>query len=223
MHLLESDFYKEFNNEKNIKLNKIDNYDEIEQYNILIESRYPKLIYNFKKYFSNLKKIEKIKNDKNSYAYNSQNINKNLINEYELLSTKQKHLLTQYNIILDKYISLTKYKSNLTKTYSNLINAYIEKVEFYIKYYINEENANIEIFSSIHKLFHKIKQYININKEFIKPKHILKSLLNENVENENIEIPNEIFIQRLNYLKGLLSYKSKHYLKAIKYLIASKY
>ena len=48
MHLLESDFYKEFDNEKNIKLNKIDNYDEIEQYNILIESRYPKLIYNFK-------------------------------------------------------------------------------------------------------------------------------------------------------------------------------
>ena len=219
MHLLESDFYKEFDNKKIIRLNNIDNNDEIEQYNILIESRYPKLIYNFKKYFSNLKKIEKIKNDKNSYAYNSQNINKNLINEYELLSTKQKHLLTQYNIILDKYISLTKYKSNLTKTYSNLINAYIEKVEFYIKYYINEENANIEIFSSIHKLFHKIKQYININKEFIKPKHILKSLLNENVENENIEIPNEIFIQRLNYLKGLLSYKSKHYLKAIKYFI----
>ena len=219
MHLLESDFYKEFDNEKNIKLNKIDNYDEIEQYNILIESRYPKLIYNFKKYFSNLKKIEKIKNDKNSYAYNSQNINKNLINEYELFSTKKKHLLIEYNIIIDKYISLTKNKSNLTKTYSNLINAYIEKVEFYIKYYINEENATTQIFSTIHKLFNKIKQYIKINKEFIKPKHLLKSLLNESIENENIEIPNEIFIQRLNYLKGLLSYKSKHYLKAIKYFI----
>ena len=219
MHLLESDFYKDFDDEKNKGLNKIDNDDEIEQYNILIESRYPKLIYNFKKYFSNLKKIEKIKNDKNSYAYNSQNVNKNLINEYELFSTKQKHLLIEYNIILDKYISLTKNKSNLTKTYSNLINAYIEKVEFYIKYYINEENATTQIYSSIHKLFHKIKQYIKINKEFIKPKHLLKSLLNENIENENIEIPNEIFIQRLNYLKGLLSYKSKHYLKAIKYFI----
>ena len=212
MHLLETDFY--FEEEKIYKDVKFD----IEKYKILIESRYPKLIYNFKKYFGNLKKIEKIKNEKNSYAFNSQKINKRIINEFELFSSRQKHLLSQYNEILDKYISLTQIQTNLTNTYSNLINAYLEKVEFYIKTFLNEETATSQNFSIIHMMLSKIKQYIKLNKDYLNPKYLMKSLLTD-FENSNVEIPNEIYIQKLNYLKGLLSYKSYQYLEAIKYFI----
>ena len=66
-------------------------------------------------------------------------------------------------------------------------------------------------------MFINSKKLIKINKNDIKPKNILKILLKEKNLDELIEIPNEILLQKLYFFKGLLSYKCKNYIIAIKY------
>ena len=182
----------------------------IEQNKILIESRYPKLIHCYKKFFKNLKKLKKMKLTKQ--------LTKNKINEYELYVSKNYHMLNIFKEYIEKYVELCQIEGNYLNSNNRYIQSLLNKIEFIIKYEINEENINNleEQFDSLHELLIKVKKLIKTNKEIIKPKNILKFLLKEEFTNELDEIPNCILMQRLNYYKGNLALKCGHYLEAIK-------
>ena len=184
----------------------------IEKNKILIESRYPKLIYCYKKFFKNLKKIKKIKL--------SRELTKNKMNDYEYYVSKNFHMLNNFKEYIDRYIELCQLEGNYLNSNNRYIQALLEKTEFIIKYEINDDENNMnnieEKFDLLNELFTKIKKLIKGNKEIIKPKNILKLLLKEEFTNDLDEIPNSILMQRLNYNKGKLAFKCSHYLKAIK-------
>ena len=89
----------------------------------------------------------------------------------------------------------------------------MEKIEFMIKYEIINNNVNnynggmthnnelAEKMKNLHDLFIKVKKLIKSNKEIIKPKNILKTLLKEETSNEMDDILNSLLIQKLNYYK----------------------
>ena len=198
---------------KEIKQNK----EELEQKNlernkILIESRYPKLIHCYKKFFKNLKKAQKMKI--------SRELNKNKMLDYEFYISKKYHMLNNFKEYIEKYIELCKLEKNNVNSNNRYIQALLEKIEFIIKYEINKDNINFNSiegqFDELYDLFAKVKKLIKINKEIIKPKNILKLLLKDDFANDLNEIPNSILMQRLNYNKGNLALKCSHYLKAVK-------
>ena len=182
----------------------------IEKNKILIESRYPKLIHCYKKFFKNLKKLKKMKLTKQ--------LTKNKINDYEFYVSKNYHMLNTFKEYIEKYMELCQIEGNYLNSNNKYIQSLLNKIEFIIKYEINEENINNleEQFDSLNELLIKVKKLIKTNKEIIKPKNILKFLLKEEFTNELDEIPNCILMQRLNYYKGNLALKCGHYLEAIK-------
>ena len=182
----------------------------IEKNKILIESRYPKLIYCYKKFFKNLKKLKKLKLTKQ--------LEKNKINEYDYFVSKNYHMLNTFKEYIEKYIELCQIEGNYLNSNNRYIQSLLNKIEFIIKYEITEENTNNieEQFDLLNELLIKVKKLIKGNKEIIKPKNILKFLLKEEFTNELDEIPNCILMQRLNYYKGNLALKCGHYLEAIK-------
>ena len=176
----------------------------------ILESRFPKLIFCYKKLFFYLKKLKKLNINKDNFENSKQDL--------ELYLSNNKHLLTNYLNVLDKNIILAHAKSEFISSKTKLIIAYFEKIECYINFLINQENTNIQIFKELYEMFINTKNLIKINKNDIKPKSILKNLLKEKNLDENlIEIPNEILLQKLYFFKGLLSYKCKNYIIAIKY------
>ena len=184
----------------------------LEKNKILIESRYPKLIYCYKKFFKNIKKLKEMKL--------SRELTKNRINDYEYYISKNFHMLNNFREYIEKYVELCQIEVNYVNSSNRLIQALIEKIEFFIKYEINEENINFdnieENLDILHDLMKKVKKLIKNNKEIIKPKNILKILLKEDFTNDLDEIPNSILMQRLNYNKGNLAFKCGDYMKAIK-------
>ena len=197
------------------------NQEEIDQKTIeenkpLIESRYPKLIYCYKQFFKSLRKLKKI---------NSQEIINNKLDEYELFISKEYHMLKNFKEYIEKFVNICQLEGNYLKSNTRYITALMEKIEFIIKYeiinnninyYNNNNNDFAEKMSTLHDLFNKVKKLIKQNKEIIKPKNILKSLLKEDSSNEIDEIPNSILMQRLYYYKGCLAFKCFHYLEAVK-------
>ena len=197
-----------------IDLNK-DQIDQkiIEENKPLIESRYPKLIYCYKKFFKSLKKLKKIKH--------SQEIAKNKMEDFNLFISKEYHMLNKFKEYIEKYVNICQLEGNYLKSNTRYILALLEKIEFKIKYEIEDINYNdinyIQLeMKELHDLFSKVKKLIRQNKEIIKPKNILKFLLKEDYTNELDEIPNSILMQRLNYYKGCLALKCCHYFEAVK-------
>ena len=184
----------------------------VEKNKALIESRYPKLIYCYKKFFKNIKKLNEMKL--------SREITKNRIDDYEYYISKNFHMLNNFREYIEKYVELCQLEVNFVNSKNRLIQALLEKIEFIIKYEINEENFNVENIEEnldlLYELMKKVKKLIKNNKEIIKPKNILKILLNEDFNSDLDEIPNCILLQRLNYNKGKLALKCGHYMEAIK-------
>ena len=183
----------------------------IEKNKALIESRYPKLIYCYKKFFKNLKKLKK-------FNLSRERLKNKINNDYEFYISKNYHMLSKYKEYIEKYIELCQIEGNYLNSNNRYIRALLEKIEFIIKYEINEENIyNMEqIMDKLHELFIKVKKLIKVNKEIIKPKNILRFLLKEEFTNELDEIPNSILFQRLAYCKGNLALKCGDYITAIK-------
>ena len=190
----------------------------IEENKPLIENRYPKLIYCYKQFFKSLKKLKKIK---------SQEITNNKIDEYEMFISKEYHMLAKFKEYIEKYVKICQIEGNYIKSNTRYIQALLEKIEFMIKYEIVSNNINeyndmnhnndmAEKMKALHDLFIKVKNKIKNNKEIIKPKNILKSLLKEQTSNESDDIPNSLLIQRLNYYRGCLALKCCHYMEAVK-------
>ncbi len=187
----------------------------IEENKPLVESRYPKLIYCYKQFFKSSKKLKKIRH--------SQEIVKNKMEEYQLFISKEYHMLNKFKEYIEKFINICQLEGNYLKSNTRYILALMEKIEFMIKYEINSENINYgdnnditEKMKTLHELFNKVKKLIKTNKEIIKPKNILKYLLQEECTNELDEVPNSILMQRLNYYKGNLALKCCHYFEAVK-------
>ena len=198
-------------NEINLNKDKI-GQKVLEKNKILIESRYPKLIYCYKKFFKNIKKLNEMKL--------SREITKNRIDDYEYYISKNFHMLNNFREYIEKYVELCQLEVNYVNSKNRLIQALLEKIEFIIKYEINEENFNVENIEEnldlLYELMKKVKKLIKNNKEIIKPKNILKILLNGDFNSDLDEIPNCILLQRLNYNKGKLALKCGHYMEAIK-------
>ena len=182
----------------------------IEENKPLIENRYPKLIYCYKKFFKSLKRLKKMNLTKELF--------KSKLTEYEFYVSKKHHMLNNYKEYIEKYIELCKIEGNYLNTNNKYIQSLMEKIEFIIKYEICEDNFNNieEELKSLHDLFVMVKKLIKANKEIIKPKNILKFLINEEFTNELDEIPNCILMQRLLYYKGNLALKCGHYMEAVK-------
>ena len=183
----------------------------VEKNKALIESRYPKLIYCYKKFFKNLKKLKKM-NLSRERAKNK------IINDYEFYISKNCHMINKFKEYIEKYIELCQIEGNYLNSNNRYIRALLEKIEFIIKYEINEENINNmeQLMDTLHDLLIKVKKLIKANKEITKPKNILKFLLKEEFTNELDEIPNSILLQRLTYYKGNLALKCGDYITAIK-------
>ena len=183
----------------------------VEKNKALIESRYPKLIYCYKKFFKNLKKLKKM-NLSRERAKNK------IINDYEFYISKNCHMINKFKEYIEKYIELCQIEGNYLNSNNRYIRALLEKIEFIIKYEINEENINNieQLMDALHDLLIKVKKLIKANKEITKPKNILKFLLKEEFTNELDEIPNSILMQRLTYYKGNLALKCGDYITAIK-------
>lgn len=187
----------------------------IEENKPLIESRYPKLIHCYKQFFKSLKKLKKIK---------SEEITNNKIEEYELFISKEYHMLSKFKEYIEKFVNICQLEGNYLKSNTRYIQALMEKIEFMIKYEIiannniNNNNDTPEKMKSLHDLFIKVKKLIKTNKEIIKPKNILKSLLKEQKFNDIDEMPNSLLMQRLHYYKGCLALKCCHYMEAVKKL-----
>ena len=193
------------------KINKEDIEQKItEKFKVLIESRYPKIIYCYKKFFKNLKKVKKM-NLRPELA-------KNKLNDYEFYISKNIHMLDNFKEYIEKYVELCQIEGNYLNSNNRYAQALLEKIEFIIKYEISENNLNDieEQMDLLHELFTKVKKLIKGNKEIIKPKNILKFLLKEEFTNELDEIPNSILLQRLRFYKGKLALKCGHYMVAIK-------
>jgi hypothetical protein len=166
-----------------------------------------------------LKKLKKIK---------SQEITNNKIDEFEMFISKEYHMLNKFNEYIEKYVNICQIEGNYIKSNTRYIQALMEKIEFMIKYEIINNNVNnynggmthnnelAEKMKNLHDLFIKVKKLIKSNKEIIKPKNILKTLLKEETSNEMDDIPNSLLIQKLNYYKGCLALKCCHYMEAVK-------
>ena len=193
------------------KINKEDIEQKItEKFKVLIESRYPKIIYCYKKFFKNLKKAKKMNL--------TPELAKNKLNDYEFYISKNIHMLDNFKEYIEKYVELCQIEGNYLNSNNRYAQALLEKIEFIIKYEISENNLNDieEQMDLLHELFTKVKKLIKGNKEIIKPKNILKFLLKEEFTNELDEIPNSILLQRLRFYKGKLALKCGHYMVAIK-------
>ena len=224
MHLMESDtFSQKEKGEYLLRMNskRSDNIGIIRDMNPngetdrnkkLIESRYPKLLYSFKQFFKNLKRLEKIKEKK----YEGTGLNSEVISEIELFSTKKMHMMSCYIKTIENYIFLTN--PTISKAYVKNIYAYLEKLEYYIKYELIANKATNGTYQTIKDLINKIKELIKNNKDTTKPKNILKMLIkNELNQIDTVDIPNEVLKQKLNYFEGEIAYKSSHYNEAINY------
>ena len=183
----------------------------IEKNKALIESRYPKLIYCFKKFFKNLKKLKKMN-------LSRERTKNKIINDYQFYISKNYHMITKFKEYIEKYIELCQIEGDYLNSNNRYIRALLEKIEFMIKYEINEDNINNieQLMDILSELFIKVKKLIKANKEIIKPKNILKFLIKEEFTNELDEIPNSILMQRLTYYKGTLALKCGDYITAIK-------
>lgn len=168
----------------------------------LLESRYPKLIYCFKQYFSYIKKISK-----------DEEANKEIQAKMELYATHSIHHIHLYESTLKKYQELAR-SNNLT---IRLIYANLEYIEYCIKYEIKNK-ANADILPVLKLLIEETEIEIKEKKHFQKPKRIYKNLLNNNTPIDSIEISKDIFLQRLYYLQAYLAYSCKNYHSAIEYL-----
>ena len=209
MHLMESDtFSQKEKGEYLLRMNskRSDNIGIIRDMNPngetdrnkkLIESRYPKLLYSFKQFFKNLKRLEKIKEKK----YEGTGLNSEVISEIELFSTKKMHMMSCYIKTIENYIFLTN--PTISKAYVKNIYAYLEKLEYYIKYELIANKATNGTYQTIKDLINKIKELIKNNKDTTKPKNILKMLIkNELNQIDTVDIPNEVLKQKLNYFEG---------------------
>lgn len=215
MHLIESENCEvcSNNNQLNSQIkSKIDSEgntmnqqeDKNAQENIkyLLESRYPKLIYSFKQYFSYLNKISK--EDKT---------NKEIQAKMEFYASKGIHHIQLYESTVKKYQELARSSNQAIR----LIYANLEYIEYYIKYEIKIKR-NPAVLPQLKTLIEETKMKIKEKKHFQKPKRIYKSLINNSMPVDSIEISKDILLQRLYYLQGYLALCCKNYHSAIEYL-----
>ena len=192
-----------------------------------LESRYPKIIYAFKKYYNNLNKL--IKAD-----------NPDLKLELDSFCSKSYHSLSKYEKYLEEYLKL----ANIMNDNKKKAEAILEINEFYINFKLKPlkrkvydrlcsfpcqdsnkiKEETIGIINQNFLLFDKIVSTILSNvpvNEYLKK--ILEMIeVSKKESSELIEIPIYVLIQKANYLKGKFCYYSQNYKMAFYFFNESR-
>lgn len=208
---------------------------------VFLNSRYPKIIFAFKKYFKNLVKI--LKNKENSRSHNHFNNYFNL----DMYVSDKKHTLKKYKKVLLEYIMISENYGEVKKT----LEALIEYNEFLIKYGIKQHlrssnvnsediknnfmmNKNEAFNESLERLLLEIRNnFIKIDKCLeplkinVRQHDYLEGILNQirmvdKDSYEMIETPIHVLCQKAHYLKGKLALYCEDYKTAAKHFFKAK-
>lgn len=179
-----------------------------------IESRFQKLLFAYRKYFSKLKKIAKIFSKKNIFFS-------------DFYSISKFHSLKSYKETINKYLEFLATTGASMQEKKNLLLAKLEKIRFMIKFEIQNDPTKQKI-EEIKNEILKNKTSINeliktveLNDEYIK--NIIE-LVRTNKKNliESIDCPIYILNQHLNYLIGKFYVICGKRSKALNYFFLSK-
>lgn len=209
----------------NFDINEIGSFIEKSQQKVeifkkkFLDSRYPKLLYAYRKYYKNLKKIIK-----SPILWQS-------LTHQDLYTLYEKHSLAQYENIIIEYCRLSSdYLED--KKY---VEALLEYNEFLINFKLKPQISEISDVILIPKgddlKLHKTEVIKNIKENFrkidIKMIKLKKSVTNEYLKNildminvlkkdsiEMIEIPIQVLNQKSNYLKGKFLFYCDNYSQA---------
>ena len=209
-----------------------------------IKSRYPKLIFSFKNYFKNLRKLLKNKNfDKEKFKEDILIVNKDFnLENYEKIillyiedSIKQMNVKRQAEAILEYIEFLIVYK---IKLYKEMENSQINN-NFYLFEYLNLnfkneiENEKINLLESFKENLKKIKTFFEffenlkkkiqykINSEYYK--NFLEIISEKRINDLDItEIPSTVMVMKYYYLKGKLANICGHLNKALEFFYKSR-
>jgi hypothetical protein len=184
-----------------------------------LDSRYPKLIYAYKKYYSNMRKILKNKTDMG------------LLLSTDNFTLYEKHSLENFENVLIDFLNMSKQVEEPKKK----AEALIEYTEFILKNkikstkkFLNEDvkkskEESIKLvmnnFSALDTLLGHLQ--CQINNQYIKKfSDIVK--LNKKENYELIELPIHVLIQKTNYLKGVFCMYCAEYNQAVNFFNESK-
>ena len=179
-----------------------------------VETRFQKILFAYRKYFSKLKKISKV-------------FSQNNIVFSDFYSISKFHSLKSYKDTIEKYLEFLATSGASMQEKKNLLLAKLEKIRFLIKFEIQKDSSKQkieEIKNEILKNKNSINELIKtieLNDEYIK--NIIE-LVRTNKKNiiESIDSPIYILNQHLNYLIGKFYVKCGKQSKALNYFFLSK-
>lgn len=177
----------------------------------IVESRYPKLLYAFRKYFDTIQKIKK----------------NNEIYYKDYFSLSNCHSLDCYKKAIDSYANMLSY-STTKEERKKFYEAQLEQLRFLIKFELPNSENKKKTFFEITELINSLRQDVNeliksveINDEYIKN---IVDLMRTNKKNilESIDTPYYVLNQKLNYLIGKFCFACGKYSKSIIYFSKAK-
>ena len=180
-----------------------------------IESRFPKLLYAYRKYFSKLKKLSKILNKKNIFFS-------------DFYSISSFHSLSCYKDTIDKYIESLSHGGQTLQDRKKLLIGKMEKIQFMIKYELqNTKDPKGKIIEIKNELITNKKEItdliktVELNDEYIK--NIIE-LVRTNKKNilDSIDCPIYVLNQQFNYLIGKFYYTCGKMSQSLKYFFMAK-
>jgi hypothetical protein len=209
----------------NLDINEIGSFIEKSQQKVeifkkkFLDSRYPKLLYAYKKYYKNLKKMIK-----SPILWQS-------LTHQDFYTLYEKHSLAQYENIIIEYCRL----SNDYLEDKKYVEALLEYNEFLINFKLKPQNSEFsnfifipqgddvkllktEVIKNIKENFRKIdvkmlKLKRSVTNEYLKKiLDMINVLKKESIE--MIEIPIHVLNQKSNYLKGKFLFYCENYSQA---------
>ena len=179
-----------------------------------VETRFQKILFAYRKYFSKLKKISKV-------------FSQNNIIFSDFYSISEFHSLKSYKDTIEKYLEFLATSGASMQEKKNLLLAKLEKIRFFIKFEIQKdpskqkiEEIKNEILQNKNSINELIKT-IELNDEYIK--NIIELVrTNKKKIIESIDCPIYILNQHLNYLIGKFYVKCGKQSKALNYFFLSK-
>jgi hypothetical protein len=200
------------------------NHNSYHSKHVFLKSRFPKLIYSFKKFFKLLEVVSIKKDFIEDFAKN------------DLFIFKDRQSLESYENTLMNYISMAMQVSENRKVAESVL----DYIQFLINFRLKSDGQNlrqnvpekIEKINSKDKIIEQIcillkdfdlayeqLEKSDNNQEYYKI--FLDNLKSRGHRNENIELPHNILLQRYYYLKGKLAKICGHLQKAIEYFTKS--
>jgi hypothetical protein len=184
-----------------------------------LDSRYPKLIYAYRKYYSNVKRMLKNKSDMTL-----------LVVESDSYSLYEKHSLENYETVIIDFVSMAKVVDEPKKK----VEALLTYNEFLLKYRIKssgalsdeikllKEDYIMQVMANFTELDYILSNLqTQVNNEYIKKITNLMKMYKKD-SHELIELPIHVLIQKANYLKGVFCMYCGEYNKALEFFNESK-